>query len=688
MIGLRDDPGSPPPPASQLPVLVAQAFAENGWLQDALQLEHRPQQEQMARAVARAMSEDEVLLFEAGTGVGKSLAYLVPGIIHAIDQTRQMIVSTHTISLQEQIETKDLFLCRRLFESVEELRPYAKFKSAVLVGKANYLCTTRLAHALHSRQDLFASVEQEELQRIAAWAKESREGLRHELSPAPLPEVWEAVNADSSACSHKNCGAEHCFYQRARARLRHAHVIIVNHSLLFAHLSAGGAAEKGGTRGILFPDDFVILDEGHTVPEVATEHFGLRLTSYGTDRLLKYLWNPAKKRGLLNRLGGAREKQLVEDALDAAEQFFGFLRDHLLAKQPIVRVQEEGFAEPWLDAPLIGLIKAVGALADRLDEGRDRDELLEQRGRLNTYRTGLQQFLRLAAEDHVHWLERSGRKGQIVTLQTAPLDVAPYLREHLLQRKTSVLFTSATLAMGGQIEPFQQRVGADDARAVVVASPFDYERHLRVYVAADVPLPSPADARLALDTLIDYLEFCTLRVGGGSLVLFTSYHDLRRCAEALEPVYARQRRPFYLQGGDASRTELARRMRAAGNAILFGTDSFWTGVDVPGDALSQVVITRLPFDVPTHPVAEARAEWIRERGGNPFNELTLPDALVKFRQGIGRLIRTQTDRGLVTILDSRVLVKAYGRLFLECLPKRDYQRITKENREMRFKPFV
>jgi ATP-dependent DNA helicase DinG len=688
MIGLRDDPGSPPPPASRMPVLTAQAFAEGGWLQRALELEHRPQQEQMARAVAGAMSDDEVLLFEAGTGVGKSLAYLVPGILHAIDQTRQMIVSTHTISLQEQIETKDLPLCRRLFESVDELRPYAKFKSAVLVGKANYLCTTRLAHALQGRQELFASVDQEELQRIAAWAGKSREGLRHELNPAPSPEVWEAVNADSSACSHKNCGGEHCFYQRARARLRHAHVIIVNHSLLFAHLSAGGAAEKGGTRGILFPDDFAVLDEGHTVPEVATDHFGLRLTSFGTDRLLKYLWNPAKKRGLLHRLGGAPEKQLVEDALEAAEQFFGFFRDHLLDKQAIVRVQEEGFAEPWLDAPLAGLIKAVGALADRLEEGRDRDELLEQRGRLNTYRTGLRQFLSLAAEDHVHWFERSGRKGQIVTLQTAPLDVAPYLREHLLQRKTSVLFTSATLAMGGRIEPFQLRVGAGDARTMIVSSPFDYERHLRIYVAADVPLPSPADARLALDALIDYLEFCTLRVRGGSLVLFTSYQDLRRCAEALDPVYARERRPFFLQGGDASRTELARRMRTTGNAILFGTDSFWTGVDVPGDALSQVVITRLPFDVPTHPVAQARAEWIRERDGNPFNELTLPDALVQFRQGIGRLIRTQTDRGLVTILDSRVLVKSYGRLFLECLPKRDYQRLTKENRETRFKPFV
>ena len=688
MIGLRDDPGAPSPPESHAPALAAAVFAERGWLHARLRLEHRPEQETMARAVAAAMRDDEPLLFEAGTGVGKSLAYLVPGIIHATDRQRQLIVSTHTISLQEQIETSDLPLCRRLFEAVEELRPYAKFKSAVLVGKANYLCPTRLAHALEGRQELFASADQAELQRIAAWAQTSRDGLVHELQPPPSPEVWDAVNADSSACSRKHCSSELCFYQRARARLRHAQVIIVNHSLLFTHLSAGADADKGGVRGVLFPDDFVVLDEAQTVPEVATDHFGLRLTSPGVDRLLKYLWNPARKRGLLHKLGGPREKRLVEDALDAATQFFGFLRDRWLDQQPVVRLREAGFAEPWLDAPLAALIKAVAALADQLDEGHDRDELLDQRDRLNGCRTGLRQFLGLDAGDHVHWLERSGRRGQNVALRTAPVDVAPYLREHLLQRQTAVVFTSATLAMGGEIEPFQRRIGAEGAKSAIVASPFDYERHLQVYVAADMPLPSPADARLALDALVDYLEFCTLRVPGGSLVLFTSHADMRQCAETLTAAYVRHRRPFYLQGADGSRTELTRRMRAAGNAILFGTDSFWTGVDVPGAALSQVVITRLPFDVPTHPVAEARAEWIREQGGNPFNELTLPEALVQFRQGIGRLIRTQTDRGLITILDSRVLAKTYGRLFLECLPKRDYSRLTKDNREEQFQPFV
>jgi ATP-dependent DNA helicase DinG len=687
MIGLRDETGSPPAPASHVRALAARVFAPAGWLADRLGLEHRP--EQMACAIAAALDDDAPLLFEAGTGVGKSLAYLVPGIIHAVDLSRQMIVSTHTISLQEQLESKDLPLCRRLFAAVGELQAYAAFKSAVLVGKANYLCPNRLAAALAGRQELFPTADHAELQRLAAWAAKSADGLLHELHPPPPPEIWEAVNADSTACNRKLCDGGHCFYQRARARLRHAQVIIVNHSLLFTHLAAGRGAAKGDVRGVLFPDDFLVLDEAQTAPDVATEHFGLRLSSHGAERLLRYLWHPQKKRGLLHRLGGPREKRLVEDALDAATQFFGFLRERWLDRQPVVRLREEGFAEPWLDAPLAALIAAVGTLADRFDEGRDRDELLEQRARLNTYRSGLRQFLSLGAEDHVFWLERSGRRGQIVTLRTAPIEVAPYLREQLFGRRTAVIATSATLTVGGRIEPFQARMGTPEtARAEVVASPFDYERHLRVFVAADVPLPSPQDARLALDALVDYLEFCLRRVAGGSLVLFTSHQDMRRCAEAVGPGCERERRPLLVQGVDGSRTELARRMRSAGNAVLFGTDSFWTGVDVPGAALSQVIITRLPFEVPTQPVAEARAEWIRDHGGNPFNDLTLPEALVKFRQGIGRLIRTRTDRGVVTILDSRVLAKAYGHLFLECLPRRDYVRMNRENRAERFQPFV
>jgi ATP-dependent DNA helicase DinG len=235
---------------------------------------------------------------------------------------------------------------------------------------------------------------------------------------------------------------------------------------------------------------------------------------------------------------------------------------------------------------------------------------------------------------------------------------------------------------------FAQRLGAGDARTGLVRSPFDYARNMRVYVAADVPLPSAKDARLALDILGDYVAFCCTRVRGGSLVLFTSYSDLRAVAQTLEPVLRAEGRPLLCQGADLSRTELTRQMRAAGNAVLLGTDSFWTGIDVPGDALAQVIITRLPFDPPDHPVTEARCDHLREEGGNPFQELTLPDALMKFRQGVGRLIRSASDRGVITLLDARVLAKTYGRLFLDSLPQPAFTPLTRANREEKFRPFA
>jgi ATP-dependent DNA helicase DinG len=298
------------------------------------------------------------------------------------------------------------------------------------------------------------------------------------------------------------------------------------------------------------------------------------------------------------------------------------------------------------------------------------------------------EWLTLADKGHVYWAERGGKRQTIVTLRSAPIDIAPALRQHLFGCSTSVVCTSATLAMGGQIEPFAARIGADDARAVIVQSPFDYERNMRVFIASDVPLPSAHEARLSLDVLANYIEFCTARVRGGTLVLFTSYTDMRSVATTLESKFAAAQRPFLMQGADLSRTELTREMRSRGNVVLFGTDSFWTGVDVPGDALAQVIITRLPFDPPTHPITEARCDHIRDRGGSPFNELTLPDALVKFRQGVGRLIRTATDRGVVTILDSRLLAKSYGKLFVDSLPQQEFTIMTRETRADKFHPFA
>jgi len=690
MIGIRDDTAPAPPSPSRAPQLAARAFAESGWLVGVMGLEHRPGQERMANAVAEAFRDDLPLLFEAGTGIGKSLAYLVPGIIHATDLGRQLVVSTHTISLQEQIEKKDLPLCRRLFGLVPELGRYSGFASTVLVGKSNYLCTSRLSHALSDRASLFDDAGYAELQRVADWAAATPTGLRHDLQPPPDPEVWDSVSADSSSCSRRNCNCERCFYQRARARVRSAQVIVVNHALLFSLISAGGARAEGAADagGVLFPGDFVVLDEAQTVPEVAQESFGLALGSVGVERSLRHLYNPKTLRGIMAKRADAEFRQRVADALEASAQFFAFLSAGLLAERTVVRVREEGVAEPLPCEPLAALERCVAKAADRLEEGRERDELLEQRGRLRAIRASVDEWLGLSNQGHVYWAERSGRRQTIVTLRSAPIDVAPELGRCLFGAGVSVVCTSATLAVGGETAPFAARVGAASARAEIAGSPFDFERNMRVYVAADIPLPSLEESRTAIDALADYVGFCCERVRGGSLVLFTSYRDMQAVAAIVEPRLGALGRPFLVQGGGLSRTELAQRMREAGDAILFGTDSFWTGVDVPGDALSQVVIARLPFRPPTHPIAEAQSDLIRERGGDPFGELTLPEALMQFRQGVGRLIRTKSDRGVITVLDSRVLAKSYGRLFVQSLPKTEFVRLTRENRDEQFRPFT
>jgi ATP-dependent DNA helicase DinG len=274
-------------------------------------------------------------------------------------------------------------------------------------------------------------------------------------------------------------------------------------------------------RGVLFPDDFVVLDEGHTVPDVATEHFGLSLSSYGVDRALKYLFNPRTQRGLFRKLGGPEAQQLVADALDASRIFFDFISDTLLVPRSVVRVREPGIAEATLDGPLGALHRMLAKLADKLEDGRERDELLEQKQRIKAIQAAVTEWLPLGDAGHVYWAERSGRKQNIVALRSAPIDIAPALRRHLFGCGTSVVCTSATLAMGGQIEPFAARMGADEARAVIVKSPFDFERNMRVYVAADVPLPSPQEAKLALDVLAHYIEFCVSQVSRSAATVKT-----------------------------------------------------------------------------------------------------------------------------------------------------------------------
>jgi len=682
MIGLIENSVTAPE-RGYLSRLVRSIFEDGGYLQQELGLNHRSEQADMALAVARALETDHPLLFEAGTGVGKSLAYLIPGIIHSIDSERPFIVSSHTISLQEQIRNKDLKLCEALFQKVPTLQRFAGFKTALMVGKANYCCTTRLSHALkdakNAQSELFASEERNELARMANWSATSKTGLIQELSPNPLPDVWDAINADSSSCSRKNCDPDTCFYQRARKKLHSANCIILNHSLLFALINAGMQPEGDG-RGVLLADDFVVLDEGHRVPAIATDHFGLHISSYAVDRALKRIYNPRTNRGAIRRIGEKWDHDAVDNALSAAQEFFSYLGDTFLAKKSLQRIHSPDFCENILSGPLKEVQERLGNIIQKIDDERVQGELRDHRRRLIGYRNGINSFVEFTEENHVQWIERSGKRSQIITLRSAPLEIAPNLRESLFSRGTATIVTSATLSDGKTLDRFQEKTGAQAADTQLVYSPFNYKKNCRIYIATDAPQPEPGKGRLDLDYLANMICWCARDEPGGSLVLFTSHFDLRKVVERSEAFFQKINRPLFAQGAGQPRTELTREFAKAGNGILFGTDSFWTGVDVPGPALSQVIIARLPFENPGHPVSEARAEYIRERGGNPFAEMTVPEALVKFRQGMGRLIRRHEDRGRIVILDSRILSKSYGPRFIETLPTPEYIRFDRDNR--------
>jgi len=674
MISLFQEPGPEVPELEDLPVFedlpnhIANIFHPEGWLVKHMGLEFRPQQAEMAGAVADSFVNGSGLLFEAGTGVGKSLAYLIPGILSAVECKRPFVVSSHTIALQEQILKKDIPFCRDFFSKVPELERFADFQSALLVGKANYLCPNRLRAAIRAKTELFPTDEQAELHRIAQWAEKTEHGMRQELNPAPAHSIWTMVNADSSTCNRKRCNPEHCHYQRAKKAIQDANVLILNHSLLFALIGAG--AQPGGkTPGVLYPRDYVVLDEAHRVPAIATENFGMDVSSYGLNFALKQLFNPKRGRGFLIRVSSLRDCEMVEKAIAAADLFFEDVQDVYLSQRSVVRLRESPGGELEVLHPLFDLIQRLKVLADNQSSERIIEELKDHKDRLLSYYQQIHQFWALEQKDHVHWLEASGKHGSITHLRTAPIDVAPYLKKHLFERDTSVVLASATLSISGEMKAFQKRTGAEELETQMRDSPFNFRENVRAFVAEDAP---DIDARGDKSSLHHFLKENIVHfagsIQGGSLVLFTSYRDMYAVAEMLEGEPGLLDRPLFVQGREFARMEMLRRFQSAGNGILLGTDSFWTGVDVPGPALSQVIITRLPFENPTHPIAEARQEWISEQGGMPFFEMTVPDAVIQFRQGIGRLIRKWDDRGVLTLLDSRMLRKSYGIHFLDALP--------------------
>jgi ATP-dependent DNA helicase DinG len=672
--------------------------------------EYRAEQSRMAFAVTEAFNDGKVALIEAGTGTGKSLAYLLPAALWATRNRERVVVSTNTINLQEQLTRKDIpFLHDGASLDV---------KAVLVKGRGNYICLRKL-RGLETEPSLFPDDNRDELGAIIAWSAITGDGCKSDLSFVPREDAWEEVCCEADQCGRITCPFySRCFFYRARREAATADILVTNHALLMADVALRRDAAYAGT-SILPPYTRLIIDEGHHLEETATSHLSSHLSRHGLLKQLGRLQNPRRPaKGLLPTLAmqlsrelpdsmdrlylalsALLETRLMPERISLADQVNAVMDGIALSlletadkgatpREAKLRITAELRAAPFwreLEPKLAELSRSIFSYAELMGEllaecRRLPDSIREKvsgtltdlkgiRARLERESRGLLQIIGEGIEE-CRWIEaRKGTRGTVVRLCLSPLDISGTVKEALLDRMKTVVVTSATLTVAASFDYLKNRtglgrVGPERLTELLLLSPFDFAHQAFVGIPADLPPPgAPGFEECVANLLMRALAASQ----GRAFVLFTSHQTMQR-------LYGRLEEPLralsldVMRQGTTSRHQLLARFRQAEHPVLFGTDSFWEGVDVKGDTLQLVVMARLPFRVPTDPVIEARTEQIAARGGDPFMEYTVPEAVIRFKQGFGRLIRSRDDRGCVLILDSRVLTKPYGRRFLSSLP--------------------